>query len=311
MAMPGQSDVFAPQASAARKHIVGYAGHRARPAPEDAPTRQDLYASVISGYTGHLPNAWSPVVKRQRSCPQGLRSSLRLSRVPSWEPGDASGPRWIPGFSGHKPLNWHAPPRQRGDLLRINRSRTSSSLSAVLADGKGDGQGSIRLGTPTLEQRERRRPAVALAPGSFQNSLGSEASVKLFAKTPAARYGYMAPGEGRIRESSSGFFAETLQSKIELLFDRMEANGDTRLTKEEARRFFKSFGKLSADAMFSEVDENGDEVITKDEFLGFWRQVKKNGYAEEDIEADIDDLLEGHAWVNYEDDRDVTVSKKG
>ena len=46
------------------------------------------------------------------------------------------------------------------------------------------------------------------------------------------------------------------------------------VTKEEAARFFQSFGKLNAEAMFNEVDVDADGGITRREWEGFWRNVR-------------------------------------
>ena len=46
------------------------------------------------------------------------------------------------------------------------------------------------------------------------------------------------------------------------------------MTKEEAARFFQSFGKLNAEAIFNEVDVDADGGITRREWEGFWRNVR-------------------------------------
>jgi len=94
--------------------------------------------------------------------------------------------------------------------------------------------------------------------------------------------------------------------KLEELFHKMDPDGSNAVTREEARLFFKgAFGKLSADAMFNEVDVDGSGAIDADEFASFWVHVRKNGYKEQDILDELDELLEGGAWVDWKDGRDT------
>lgn len=98
--------------------------------------------------------------------------------------------------------------------------------------------------------------------------------------------------------------------KLEELFRKMDPDGSNAVTKEEARAFFKgAFGKMSADAMFNEVDVDGSGAIDADEFIGFWVHVRKSGYKEQDIIDELDELLEGGAWVDWKDGRDTDHAK--
>jgi len=95
--------------------------------------------------------------------------------------------------------------------------------------------------------------------------------------------------------------------KLEELFRKMDPDGSNAVSKDEARVFFKgAFGKMSADAMFNEVDVDGSGAIDADEFVTFWIHVRKNGYKEQDMIDEIDELLEGGAWVDWKDGRDTT-----
>lgn len=94
--------------------------------------------------------------------------------------------------------------------------------------------------------------------------------------------------------------------KMEELFRKMDPDGSNAVSKEEARLFFKgAFGKMSADAMFNEVDVDGSGAIDADEFVQFWIHVRKNGYKEQDILDELEELLEGGAWVDWKDGRDT------
>mmetsp|Transcript_50643 Transcript_50643/g.144726 ORF Transcript_50643/g.144726 Transcript_50643/m.144726 type:complete len:90 (-) Transcript_50643:87-356(-) len=84
----------------------------------------------------------------------------------------------------------------------------------------------------------------------------------------------------------------------------MDGNKDGEVTRDEARVFFKgNFGKLSASAMFNEVDNDDNGKITKTEFISFWTQVRRSGYREEEILEEVDSILKGGAWVDWNDQR--------
>lgn len=95
--------------------------------------------------------------------------------------------------------------------------------------------------------------------------------------------------------------------KLEELFRKMDPDGSNAVSKDEARLFFKgAFGKISADAMFNEVDVDASGAIDADEFVHFWIHVRKNGYKEQEILDELDELLEGGAWVDWNDGRDTS-----
>jgi len=99
--------------------------------------------------------------------------------------------------------------------------------------------------------------------------------------------------------------------KIERLFHRMDPDGSNAVTREEAKSFFKcAFGQISVDAMFNEVDVDRSGAIDAKEFVKFWIQVRKNGYSEQDILDELDELLEGGAWVDWQDGRDTDRGNK-
>merc|ERR1719198_1875829 len=85
------------------------------------------------------------------------------------------------------------------------------------------------------------------------------------------------------------------------------AKQGTSITMEEAVQFFSRktrFTKLSANAMFSEVDENKDGKMTKAEWDSFWVQVKGHGYTDEDIITEVEEMLNGGSWVDWNDNRE-------
>mmetsp|Transcript_34500 Transcript_34500/g.97818 ORF Transcript_34500/g.97818 Transcript_34500/m.97818 type:complete len:430 (+) Transcript_34500:155-1444(+) len=97
-------------------------------------------------------------------------------------------------------------------------------------------------------------------------------------------------------------------AKLEVLFSLMDEDGSNAVTREEARGFFHgAFSNLSVDAMFNEVDTDGSGAITSEEFVKFWIQVRGSGYKEQDILDELDELIEGGAWVDWKDGRDTVA----
>lgn len=163
--------------------------------------------------------------------------------------------------------------------FRMNKSLSDTGLRSLRFRGNAqDGTGSIRLGTPVVEPRSSK-----------------------------ARHGFLPPEAGRIERSS---LSPALLRQVEELYRRMDANSDGHLTKSEAQVFFQRFGKVSAAAMFNEVDENSDGEILPSEWRRFWEQVRDHGYSEEDISEELQKLLEGDAWVDFLDDREVGVGRQ-
>merc|ERR1719471_2196641 len=97
--------------------------------------------------------------------------------------------------------------------------------------------------------------------------------------------------------------SEALKNKVNELFDKMDDNNDNIVTKSEAKKHFsvKKFGAVNAQAMFNEVDEDKNDAVTREEWEGFWQQVLNHDYAEADIIAELDNLISGEAWVDWED----------
>ena len=65
----------------------------------------------------------------------------------------------------------------------------------------------------------------------------------------------------------------------------------------------KNFAKVNAKSMFNEVDEDKSESITWDEFLAFWKNVVASGYSKEDLEEEVDMMIDGGSWVDFNDGR--------
>lgn len=97
---------------------------------------------------------------------------------------------------------------------------------------------------------------------------------------------------------------DKLFAMLKAFFDKMDEDKDGTVTKVEAVKFWgKNFAKVNAKSMFNEVDENGDESITWDEFLAFWKNVVGSGYDEDDLTEEVEMMLEGGSWVDFDDGR--------
>ena len=60
----------------------------------------------------------------------------------------------------------------------------------------------------------------------------------------------------------------------------------------------------AAQAMFNEVDEDGNGSIAYDEWIEFWRNVMGTGtYETEDVMEELESMMEGGAWVDWNDGR--------
>mmetsp|Transcript_52783 Transcript_52783/g.112983 ORF Transcript_52783/g.112983 Transcript_52783/m.112983 type:complete len:261 (+) Transcript_52783:100-882(+) len=195
--------------------------------------------------------------------------------------------------------------RGRSHSDESSGSLTSSSLSGSgrrhrlsfqLRGARPEGSGSIRLGTPVVEER---RAKVVSPLSTLQRSV----SMPEVRPTPAARFGYMAPGAGRIQRSPP--LGQALADKVRALYDEMDADRNGALTRAEVASHFKRFADISAAALFNEVNEDKDDVITFGEFMHFWEQVKENGYSEEDLMFELDEIMKGRAWVDFLDTRGV------
>ena len=55
--------------------------------------------------------------------------------------------------------------------------------------------------------------------------------------------------------------------------------------------------------MFNEVDEDGNGEVSWDEFLAFWQNVVASGYSQEDLEEEVQMMIEGGSWVDFNDGR--------
>ena len=55
--------------------------------------------------------------------------------------------------------------------------------------------------------------------------------------------------------------------------------------------------------MFNEVDDEGDGAVTFAKWIAFWENVVNSGYNEEDLLEELDSIIEGGSWVDFDDNR--------
>lgn len=97
--------------------------------------------------------------------------------------------------------------------------------------------------------------------------------------------------------------------RCEELFHKMSAEDPNHvITHRRAVHFFKgNFRCMSADEMFNHVGCS-DGAITPEEFMAFWLQVRASGYKDRDILEEIDELMDGAAWVEWQSHTDTVHS---
>lgn len=92
-----------------------------------------------------------------------------------------------------------------------------------------------------------------------------------------------------------------LKEKCLELFRKIDTDGSKTIDKAETMKFWgKKFAKLNSDELFHSVDKNNDGSIQEEEWLEFWHNVYCSGQPKEDIIFELNNILEGGAWVKYE-----------
>jgi len=95
-----------------------------------------------------------------------------------------------------------------------------------------------------------------------------------------------------------------LKAKVDTLFSKMDIDGDGKIQEAEAIAFFKRFPKIAARAMLNEVDTDRNGEATLEEMYDFWANVMATGnYAAEELSEELDNIIEGNAWTDFDDGR--------
>ena len=98
--------------------------------------------------------------------------------------------------------------------------------------------------------------------------------------------------------------SEELKTLLKTFFDKMDDDKNGEVSKDEAVKFWgKNFAKVNATSMFNEVDEDSNGTVSWPEFLRFWQNVAGSGYPQDDIKDEVEMMLEGGSWVDFNDGR--------
>ncbi|CAD8097788.1 unnamed protein product [Paramecium primaurelia] len=106
--------------------------------------------------------------------------------------------------------------------------------------------------------------------------------------------------------------SQRLRHKASEIFKKLDIKGNGTIDKEGTEQFWKSnFAKLNTEALFEAVDFDKSGDITEEEWMAFWEIVKENGYSEEEINLELDELMDGKAWVQFKRvDRFLKIDEK-
>ncbi|CAD8155744.1 unnamed protein product [Paramecium octaurelia] len=94
--------------------------------------------------------------------------------------------------------------------------------------------------------------------------------------------------------------SENLRLKAIMIFQKIDIQNKGYIDRERTLQFWKSnFAKINTDALFSQVDYKKSGNITVQEWLAFWDIVKQQGYTEQEISDELEELQQGKAWVQF------------
>ena len=111
-------------------------------------------------------------------------------------------------------------------------------------------------------------------------------------------------GSKAASETPAPELPKELDEKLTLMFEKMDDDKNGTVDRAEAIKFWgKNFAKVNATAMFNEVDVDKDGSLTLPEWKEFWRYVLKHDYTAEDVLEEVNSMLEGGSWVDWNDGR--------
>ena len=109
-----------------------------------------------------------------------------------------------------------------------------------------------------------------------------------------------------------------LEEKVRQLFSLIDIDDSKTIDREETLKFWsKGFAKINSTCLFEQVDKNNDGTIQLEEWLEFWRVVYESGYSEEEVCAELDNMIKGGSWVKFDTNKkignvnDKKLKKKG
>ena len=156
----------------------------------------------------------------------------------------------------------------------------------------------------------RRARMMRVAPRSAQRltALARARAVEVTAIKEASATSTAVKGDAELSRSYQTADAvelpAELDAKLKAFFDKMDTDSNGEVSKTEAIAFWgKNFAKVNAQSMFNEVDADGNEAISWEEFRKFWQNVVGSGYSVDDLMEEVDMMLEGGSWVDFDDGR--------
>ena len=109
-----------------------------------------------------------------------------------------------------------------------------------------------------------------------------------------------------------------LEEKVRKLFSLIDVDDSKTIDREETLKFWsKGFAKINSTCLFEQVDKNNDGTIQLEEWLEFWRVVYESCYSEEEVCAELDNMIKGGSWVKFDtnkkigNENDKKLKKKG
>ena len=92
-----------------------------------------------------------------------------------------------------------------------------------------------------------------------------------------------------------------IHEKADKLFKLIDIDDSKTIDRDETLKFWASnFAKINSRVLFDQVDTNNDGSIQYEEWLEFWKIVYDSGYSEDEICAELDNMIRGGSWVKFE-----------
>jgi len=192
----------------------------------------------------------------------------------------------------------------QGKPLKVGERKVSVTAESYEEIERQEQRGESRA---EAELKPRKPSVMLVAPPLLEEDEGDVEAADDQAPSEVTKEGRITGEELKREYTQAAGSVDISQDLVDLLkafFDKMDQNGDGSVTKEEAIAFWgKNFAKVNSNSMFNEVDENGDESITWEEFLEFWKNVVSSGYDPDDVKEEVEMMLEGGSWVDFDDGR--------
>lgn len=185
---------------------------------------------------------------------------------------------------------WSAAPKDdKGEL--------SLSSLAVILDGIEQAQGGVKGGADHfIRAQDWLTGKTALTRNDFEIACNELEDWQLMSPEQLAAACAEEPQE----------LPPPIIAKLTDFFNKLDKDNDKSITKEEAiSHWGKNFAKINASAMFNEVDVDGDGKVTLEEWFAFWKNVLQHGYTVEEVEEELDELVQGGSWVDFNDGRNT------